>query len=113
MSIEQLINLRTKQRLAPPAVWVLVGDIPVWVEDAPDTVTIKPGCTDFDFRALIGLHVDVFELGDHYRLMGAVFEAVERAKPKSRGLACLAGVAGLNAEHERILSESKRMLSCN
>jgi hypothetical protein len=110
MSISNLIELRTKTRQAPDAVWVLVGDVPAWVEDLPDTVIVKPGHSNFDFRALIGLHVDVIEVGNHGSLIGRVFEAVEAAKPKSRGLACLAGVAGLNEAHERVLTEAQRMM---
>lgn len=112
MSLESLSALRSKRRLAPDAVWVLVGDVPAWLDDAsPDTVKIRPGCRDFDFRPLIGLHVDVFELGDHLDLLERTLKALEAAKPKSQGLACLAGVAGLNEAHERVLRESKRMMT--
>ena len=110
MSLQSLIALRTKTKKAPDAVWVLVGDVPAWVEDAPNTVIVKPGHSDFDFRGLIGLHVDVIEIGDHNSLLDHVFQAVDAAKPKSKGLVCLAGVAGLNAEHERVLTEARRMM---
>lgn len=110
MSISSLIELRTKTRQAPDAVWVLVGDVPAWVEDAPDTVIVKPGHSNFDFRALIGLHVDVIEIGDHNSLLDHAIRAVESAKPKSNGLVCLAGVAGLNEAHERVLTEARRMM---
>lgn len=111
MSLQNLIALRIKSRKAPAAVWVLVGNVPDWVDDAPDTVIIKPGHADFDFRALIGLHVDVIEIGDHGKLVDQVFMSLDRAKPKSMGLACLAGVAGLNQDHERVLEEAKRMMT--
>lgn len=113
MSIKALIDLRTKHRMMPNAVWVLLGDVPTWLEDGPDTVIIRPGHQDFDFRALIGTHVDIFEIGDHWELFDKVCTAVEAAKPRSKGMACRSGVAGLNAVHERVLSEALRLMTCS
>lgn len=110
MSLQSLIKLRIQQRMAPDAVWVLVGNVPAWMEDTPATVMVRPGCLNFDFRALIGLHVDVFELGNHWNLLDKVMTALELAPPKSRGLACLAGVAGLNPAHELFLDKAHRMM---
>lgn len=112
MSLKSLIELRTKHRMAPAAVWVLVGDIPAWIEEAPDTVLVRPGHSDFDFRPLIGLHVDVFELGDNFSVLDKVIAAIDESHPKSRGLACKAGVAGLNEKHERVLQRAMELL-CN
>ena len=113
MSLQSLTKLRIEKRRAPPIVWVLVGNIPKWIEEhSPDMVAIRPGATDFDFRALIGLHVDVFELGDHCALLEKTLTALDSVHPKSRGLACLCGVAGTSPEHERILKNAKEHL-CN
>jgi hypothetical protein len=112
VSLQTLINLR-RQKVAPASVWLLVGDKPAWLTGRePDLIHVPATTRQIDLRALIGLHVDVIECGDHYAALDAVLEALDSAKPKSRGLACLAGVAGLNPAHERILDNARRML-CN
>jgi len=113
MSIESLVKLRVQRKLAPAAVWVVVGDVPAWLEDEPDTVLVKPGHSDFDFRALIGLHVDIFEIGDHRDLLAKVCDAADKAKPRSYGLICLGGISGISQPHELALERIHRMLKCD
>ena len=104
MSLQDLTYLRISGKV-PAAVWVVVGDRPNTPVEGPDIVTIRP--TDdvrrMDFRALVGLHVDVFENGDHTELFKATAQAIDAAKPKSTGLATRNGVDGLNDEHEAML----------
>lgn len=112
MSLQHLIDLR-RQQVAPASVWLLIGQKPEWLTGRePDVIHVPASTRQIDLRALIGLHVDVIECGDHLPALDAVFEALDAAKPKSRGLACLAGVSGLNPDHERILEAARRML-CN
>lgn len=110
MSLQSLIDLRTKHRMAPNAVWVIVGNPPKWLHDDPSMVVIRPGAKNLDLRALVGLHVDVIEIGNDGATLLRVMNAVESANPKTKSLACMAGVAGLNAEHEQCLERARRLL---
>lgn len=106
MSLEALTNLRL-QRKKPRSVWVLVGNVPKWVEDDEKTVIVrKPG--SFDFRALIGLDVSVIEVGTS-PLMDKVLTAVESAKPKSINICGAAGTVGAG---ERPMQKMRELL-CN
>ena len=100
MSLQSLIELR-KSGSVPGAVWVIVGNTPKWLPDSPDYIVVNPNNIPTDFRALVGLHVDVFELFDAdidkiWRLE-ALYDAIEASKPKSVGLANADGFSGLNA----------------
>ena len=113
MSLQSLTNLRLN-KMVPQAVWVIVGDVPSWIEDTEDTILIRPIAKPkhMDFRPLVGLHVDIFEIGDHFRLTEDARTAIEASKPKSLGFACALGVAGLNERHERGLSKALELM-CN
>jgi hypothetical protein len=112
MSLGSLLALR-KARMTPTGIWVLIGTPPKWFEDAEDTIVIRP--TDkprsMDFRAIVGLHVDVIELEDNHRQTNDALNQIEDANPKSQGFACSYGVAGLNEKHERALSAMHRILT--
>ncbi len=109
MSLQALINLRTRHHVAPASIWVLVGNAPKWIEDCPSMVTVRPGDKNFDFRALVGLHVAVIELGSEWATLERVIEAIELAKPKTISLACESGISGLNADHELCLERARRL----
>lgn len=104
MSLESLTNLRLSGK-APTAVWVIAGDAPKLPIESPSVVTIstRDDVPRLDLRALVGLHVDVFECGNHPEFMESVLRAVDAAKPKSNGLVCTGGISGLNDAHERVL----------
>lgn len=110
MSIKSLIDVRVNYGVAPPVIWVIVGNYPKWIEDAPDWILIKSGEKNIDLRAVTGLHVDVFEIGNECITLDRVLNALDKAKPKSRGLVCLAGIAGLNENHETYLEKANRIL---
>lgn len=112
MSLESLSNLRRHRFKKPAAVWVLVGNAPKWYLDQPDTIFVRPGQDprEMDWRAVTGLHVDVFECGDFYKLWMATVDAIEAAKPASAGFVCKAGCAGMNWDHEVVLERAQAML---
>ena len=111
MSLQDLTDARIAGRV-PPMVWVIVGDKPKAKLTGPGVVTIGP--TDdvrrMDLRPLIGLHVDVFELGEHPALFDAAALAVDAAKPKTTGISTASGVSGLNEKHELALRRTREIL---
>lgn len=113
MSLQDLTDARIAGRV-PPMVWVIVGDKPKSKVSGPGFVTIGP--TDdvrrMDLRALIGLHVDVFEMGEHPALFDAAVLAVDAAKPKTTGLSTASGASGVNEKHEAALRRAREVL-CN
>ena len=92
---------------APTLVWVIAGDRPRMPIEGPDIVHIGPNEDVYrlDLRPLVGLHVDVFENGNHPdEFFESVSDAIDRAKPKSTGLAkSYQRVSGINDEHELLL----------
>jgi len=112
MSLESLMKLRT-QGYAPTAVWVIVGDSPVWLPDTPDHIFVKPTDTPerMDWRPVVGMHVDLFELGDNRELMDRVGAAVEAAQARSCGIACKDGAFGASPAHEQVLKRIFRTLT--
>lgn len=113
MSLDALTNIRLSGK-APTAVWLIAGDAPKVAIESPSVVTVSPrdDVPRLDLRALVGLHVDVFESGDYPELLDKVLTAVDAAKPKSTGLACKAGICGLNDAHERVLRRVRELI-CN
>jgi len=111
MSLQDLTESRIAGRV-PPMVWVIVGDRPKAPIDGPSVVTISPAddVRRMDLRALIGLHVDVFELGYHPALFDAAALAIDAAKPKTTGLSTAFGVSGLNEKHEAVLRRARELL---
>jgi len=111
MSLQELIDARIAGRI-PPVVWVIAGNNPKLSIGGPSVVTIRPheDAKRMDLRALIGLHVDVFELGHHPELFEAVALAIDAAKPKTTGLAAIQGVSGLNDQHESVLRRALEAL---
>lgn len=97
--------------VTPPSVWVYVGKPPKWVKEAPDVIVVTTSPRSIDWRPVVGLHVDVVEIGDQGALLGQTVEAVETGKPRSIGLACKAGVAGMNEDHEQLLKRLQRQLN--
>lgn len=99
-------------RKVPPAVWVIVGDIPVVQLDGPGIVRIDPSddVRSLDLRPLVGLHVDVFELGDHQALFDLTAKVIDAAKVKTTGLANRHGVSGVSDAHERVLKRTMELL---
>ena len=109
MSLQSLIDLRLSGS-APSSVWVIVGKRPAWLPDSPDYIEIGPNDKTTDFRALVGLHVDVFDLGNRECHLNAILGAIGASKPKSNGIACPEGVSGLNARHESMLKRTLELL---
>ena len=109
MSLQSLIELR-KSGSVPNAVWVIVGKPPKWLPDSPDYIVVGPNDTNTDFRALVGLHVDVFDLGNQECHLNAICDAIDASKPKTNGIACSDGFSGLNAAHESMLRRTWELL---
>lgn len=113
MSLQDLTYLRISGKV-PASVWIVVGDRPRMQMDGPDLVLIRP--TDdvkrLDLRALVGLHVDVFENGDYPELFDAAASAIDAAKPKATGLARRGMASGINDQHEAVLRRAWEAL-CN
>lgn len=111
MSLQSLIELR-KSGQVPAAVWVLIGSKPKWLIDSPNIVFVdlSQDPLSLDFRAMIGLHVDVFELCQDETFCERVERAVDSAKPKSSGLATRHGFSGLNEQHVELLRKAWELL---
>ncbi len=110
MSLEALLNLR-KQRMTPAVVWVVVGDCPKRLIGAPDCIAVTAKPESLDWRPVVGLHVDVFDLSGDPLLLDRTLGAIEAANPKGVGVACDEGVVGLNDEHEFTLRAIRRHLA--
>lgn len=104
-----LANVR-RRGIAPPGVFVYVGKPPKWVTEAPDVIVVTANPRAIDWRPLVGLHVDVVEVGSQGPLFFQTVQAAETGKPRSIGIACRAGVAGLNPDHEQLLTRLWRQL---
>lgn len=102
MSLQSLTQLRASGR-APAALWVVVGNCPASIKHLPDTIAVADKPMDMDWRPVVGLHVDVFDLSGDGWLLAQTMDAIEAAKPKCIGVACDAGVLGLSEDHERVL----------
>lgn len=115
MTISELVALRLKHKI-PLSVWIVAGDKPrIDISGRIDVIHIGPrdDVARMDLRALIDVHVDVFENSDDDDFLDAVAKAVDAAKPKSTGLASSRTlVEGLNHEHEAVLSRAWELL-CN
>lgn len=106
----ELARLR-RNGYSPVSVFVFVGKPPKWVEPGPDVIVVERNPRAIDWRPLIGLHVDVVEVGDQGDLYRETVQCAETGKPRSIGLLCRAGIAGLNAEHEQILARLQRTIN--
>lgn len=113
MSLEKLKTLRIGG-YKPKAVHVLVGDVPAWANDEPDTVCIKRSdrVNGMDLRPLVGLDVSIFQLGDCDDLLKQSIVAVEASKPALLMIAANAGMVGLSEANERVLESLKVRYSC-
>lgn len=112
MSLQDLTYLRTRGKV-PTMVWVVVGDRPRMQMDGPDMVVIRPvdDVKRMDFRPLIGLHVDLFECGNHPELFDETAKSIDAARPKSTGYARNAkSVSGVNDAHEAVLKRAWEFL---
>jgi hypothetical protein len=110
VSLESLSKLRASGR-APAALWVVVGNCPDSIKALPDTIAVTSKPSAMDWRPVMGLHVDVFDLGNDNALLGETIDAIERALPKAVGVACDAGTVGLSEEHEFTLNAIRRHLA--
>ena len=106
----ELARLR-RNGYSPVSVFVFVGKPPKSVEHGPDVIVVERNQRAIDWRPLIGLHVDVVEVGDQGPLFFQTVHAAESGKPRSIGIACRNGVAGLNDEHEQLLKRLQRQLN--
>ena len=106
----ELARLR-RNGYSPVSVFVFAGKPPKSVEPGPDVIVVERNPRAIDWRPLIGLHVDVVEVGDQGALFFQTVNAAEAGKPRSIGVACRAGVAGLNEAHEQLLKKLQRQLN--
>lgn len=113
MSLQSLAEMRRSGRV-PNAVWVLIGVVPKWIGDSPSIVTIdvRQDPLIIDFRPLVGLHVDVFEICCDDAFCERIGRAIDASKPKSSGLASRHGFSGLNDHHVEVLRKAWELL-CN
>lgn len=102
MSLQSLTNMR-RGGSAPAAVWVVVGNCPDSIKHLPDTIAVADKPEAMDWRPVVGLHVDVFDLGADGWLLAKTMDAIEAANPKAIGVACDVGVLGLDESHKRAL----------
>lgn len=111
MSLQDLTRCRLSGRV-PPTVWVIVGDKPKTAVEGPGFVTISP--TDdvrrMDLRALTGLRVDLFELGDHPNLCLAAMDAMHAAGARLIGVSDAFGQDGMNDRHVAVLRRGMELL---
>lgn len=110
MSIDSLIKFRIGGR-APAAIWVVVGKCPASIKDLPDCIAVSAKPFAMDWRAVKGLHVDVFDLSDDRLLLDQTIEAIEQAEPKAVGVACDLGTVGLSDQHEFTMNAIRRHLA--
>lgn len=110
LSLETLIQLR-KSGKSPAAIWVVVGNCPTSIRSLPDTIAVDANPSAMDWRPVVGLHVDIFDLSDDAMLLLRTMDAVEAAKPKAIGIACTEGVLGLSEQHERAMAGIWRHLA--
>jgi hypothetical protein len=110
MSLQTLTAMRKTGR-APAAIWVVVGNCPDSLKNLPDTIAVSRAPAAMDWRPVVGLHVDVFDLSEDAVLLDQTIEAIERAHPLAVGVACTAGVVGLSDEHEFSLRAIRRHLA--
>ena len=106
----ELARMR-RQGYSPVSVFVYVGKPPKCVQPAPDVIVVERNPRAMDWRPLIGLHVDVVEVGDQGDLYRETVLCAEAGKPRSIGLLCRAGIAALNPDHEQLLSRLQRTLN--
>lgn len=110
MSIHALLKLRQETGKIPQAVWVVIGQVPSRLKDLPDCIQVQHGAFPPDWRAVVDLHVDVFDLMGSEYLLARTLTALEAAKPKAIGVACHQGVIGLSAQHETAMRRIWRHL---
>ena len=113
MSLESLLALRRRGGV-PGHVLVFVGNKPNLFEDGPDTVFVQGNPLAMDWRPVVGLHVDVIEVGNPAPdLLNKTIEALDAATTRNGGLACKKGVVGLTPKHEEILLKVWRLSNAN
>jgi len=110
MSLAALANFR-RSGSAPAAIWVVVGNCPESIRALPDTIAVTEKPAAMDWRPVVGLHVDIFDLSDDDWLLCQTMDAIEAAQPKAIGVACNAGVLGLSEQHERVMTRIRRHLA--
>lgn len=110
MSLASLTALRATGR-APAAIWVVVGSCPDSIKSMPDTIAVAAKPAAMDWRPVVGLHVDIFDLSDDPMLLLGTMDAIEAAGPKAIGVACAEGVMGLSEQHERVMTRIWRHLA--
>ncbi|MBT2300394.1 hypothetical protein J7E70_07940 [Variovorax paradoxus] len=110
MSLESLTKLR-RTGGKPAALWVVVGDCPESIRALPDTIAVTEKPQAMDWRPVVGLHVDIFDLSGDDWLLCQTMDAIEAAQPKAIGVACNAGVLGLSEQHERVMTRIWRHLA--
>jgi hypothetical protein len=111
MSLQHLTAMRIGGK-APRTIWILVGNIPKWIDDDHQYIQILPSDKPqhIDFRSLVSLNVVIFEIGQHESLLLQTIKAIESAKPKEISIACNDGIVGISEKHEDVLRKALRLL---
>lgn len=110
MSLHTLLALRKQTHKVPRAIWIVIGKAPSRMRDLPDCIEVSHGNFPADWRCVVGLHVDVFDLSGSEYLLGKTLDALEAAQAKAIGVACHQGVLGLSEEHETAMRQIWRHL---
>lgn len=105
MSLEALAQMRSKGQ-APVAVWVTVGPCS-W----PGCIAVTESPERMDWRPVVGLHVDVFDVAGNPELLNRTIDAIDTGYPQAVSVACSAGVVGLTPKHEETLHSIWRHLA--
>lgn len=74
---------------------------------------VRDKASSIDWRPIVGLHVDFIEVGNQGNRFNETVEIASKANPKSIGMACVCGVAGVNYRHEEVLRKLMRTIHAN
>lgn len=110
MSLATLSKLRINGQ-CPPSIWVVVGTCPKRLLDLPDCIAVTERPAFMDWRAVVGLHVDVFDLSGDAELLDQTIGAIGAADAGCIGVACDLDTIGLSPEHEKAMKHIRRHLA--
>ena len=110
MSLSSLIKMRY-DRERPASVWVVVGVCPERLIDLPFCIAVTERPAFMDWRPVVGLHVDVFDLSGNPKLLDQTIGALESANAGCIGVCCELETIGLSPAHEMNMKHIRRHLA--
>ena len=110
MSLSSLLKMRV-EREVPASVWVVVGPCPERLLDLPGCISVTDRPMFMDWRPIVGLHVDVFDLSGNSALLDQTIGALESANAGCIGVCCDLETMGLSPEHEMNMKAIRRHLA--